>query len=336
MRAYAQIYLCHRLFGDCPNPNSSLEFQHHLSGTRIFKKGGFVVHRTPEKFVSFCWVNQLMGLVYPADDTWFISPQERGLIGGIEVSGAKDTPPVLENHAVKKLEVPRGSSNDGFSFVAKLARCEGKIEQRIAFISLPNNPVLYVEQLKAREHIEVNEIATETVSILNEDAAPIIPNERRIWTEQGEHRIPGVTDASPSRHVWDTGWVNLDDKLSVAAHAKGQMMYLANHKYRRARVTQTLAANYASNLGIFEPGEFISEAVVELLPNATHTNRIELKVEEPLSHTYLIRVEEYWVLVNLGEKTRQPRVSGVRYELPGLSVIVGHPRPAKRTRPPTS
>jgi hypothetical protein len=83
------------------------------------------------------------------------------------------------------------------------------------------------------------------------------------------------------------------------------MMYLANHKYRRARLTQTLAANYAANLGYRQAGDLLSESVVEFLPNAAHTNRIELRVERPDRSAFRIFSGKWIVLVNLDEAELQ-------------------------------
>jgi hypothetical protein len=301
MIGYAKLYLAHRLFGDGPPPSSPLEFQQHQSTTRIFEKGGFVTHRTPAKFVSFCWANNIMGLLYPSDDTWFTAPQEGGLVGSIDAVGVKDTPPKLETRSINKLQLSSQSTNDGFAFVGKLSRCEGRIEQRIAVISLPDAPVLYIEQLRARQTVNLKEVATATVSILNEDASPICPNQRQIWTSNGELRVPGATDGSAERHILQSDWVNIDDKLGVAAHAANQMLFVANHKYHRGRLAQTLAANYRQNLGHREPGQVISEAVVGFVPNSIHTARANLRVQTVGNGAFLIACNQWNVRVNLGD-----------------------------------
>jgi len=41
------------------------------------------------------------------------------------------------------------------SFVGTFLRCEGKVRQSLAVISLPDAPVLYVEQLRALADVNV-------------------------------------------------------------------------------------------------------------------------------------------------------------------------------------
>jgi hypothetical protein len=322
MARYAELYLAHRLFGDGPRPVSREKFQQAQCGTRIFEAGGFVTHRTGEKFVSFAWVNGAMGLVYPSDDTWFTSPYDRGLVGRIEIDGARDTPPKLVARNVNRLHVSGLRADGGFSFVGKFLRCEGKVRQNLAVISLPDAPVIYVEQIRAAKDVTVRKIATGTVAILNEDASPIAPNQRRIWTAAGASVARGATNESTSTHVWKTTWANVDDKLSLFAQASGRIAYTENHAYQRARLEQVLAANYEAEVGPRKPGEIISEAVVVLVPNAPHTQTMELRVERLGENGFGIAFGGWLVAVNLGEAQIEEKAFGQNFKLQPLSAIV--------------
>jgi len=215
MARYAEMYLAHRLFGEGPRPKSREAFETAQSGVRVFDAGGFVTHRTPDKFVSFAWVNGAMGLIYPKGDTWFTSPDGRSLTGRITVRGTKDTLPKLEAKNVTALNARGGKSADGFAFVGRFARCEGKVEQRLAMISLPDKPVIYIERLHARADVDVQEVATGIIAVLNEDAKPLTRNERTVWTAAGGQVMRGAANDPAKLHVWETDWANVDDRIGI-------------------------------------------------------------------------------------------------------------------------
>jgi hypothetical protein len=318
---YADLYLAHCLFGEGAAPISAGDFQRACSGARIFDAAGFVTHRTAEKFVSFCWVNNVMGLVFPSEDTWFTPPYERGLLGSILVDRTKDTPAKLEARNVTKLRLPGHLQDEGFAFVGKFSRCEAKIEQRIAVISLPTTPVVYIERLSAREDVNVKEIATATVAIFNEEAAPL-SNERRVWTAEGEQLMRGADKAPSKVHVWKTGWANLEDKLGVVAQASGRMSYLENHRYERARLQQVLAANYLGNLGPGKAGQVLSEAAVALFPNASHGQQMKLQMDRVGKDGFAVRLGQWRIVANLGDGSLTGEVAGRDRQLEALNAVV--------------
>jgi hypothetical protein len=307
MALYADLYLTHRLFGDGPKPATAAEFQAQQSGVRIFDIGGFVTHRTPEKFVSFAWVNGAMGLIFPSDDTWFSSPYERGMVGRITLQGVQDTVPKVEEHTVRELRLDQNDKGGGFAFVGKISRCEGKVEQRVAMISLPGAPVVYVESHLAREAIDVREVATAMFAVLNEDDKLFEKNERRVWTAEGEHFMRGAVREPARHHKWNTTWANIDDRLSVVVQASGKMFYYENHRLERARLHQMLSANYLSDSGKKERGEIFSEAVTVWLPNASHTFKPDLSSKKLAEDVFDVRFADIQILVNFGdEKVNTP------------------------------
>jgi hypothetical protein len=154
-----------------------------------------------------------MGLLYPADDTWFIAPHERSLVGRISVAGAKDTSPKVEARNVRILKTK--GRPEGFAFVGRISRCDGEIEQMAAMISLPGDPVIYVERLRAVADVEVKEVATGLIGVLNEDAEPLTKNQRAVWTAAGKHLMRGASTEPAKLHVWDSPWASIDDRLTL-------------------------------------------------------------------------------------------------------------------------
>lgn len=265
MARYAELYLLHRLFGGGPEPVTEVEFRRAQSGVRTFDIGGFVTHRTATKFVSFAWVNGAMGLVYPDDDTWFTAPWERGLVGRIECAGVKDTRPEV---TARHLATDFG----GFALTAQIRRCGGKVRQFISLTSLPEGPVVYVEQLRAEEEVRVQRAATGALGILNEDAGTVHPNRRLIYHAQGEETLVGAAEAPERWLVWRSPWVNVDDKLGLLVHVAGQSAYRDVNQYARSRLQEELFANFLTDLGLRRAGEVFSEAVVVLFPGQHHTD----------------------------------------------------------------
>ncbi len=324
MARYAELYLLHRLLGDGPRPVSKRAFERAQAGVRVFNAGGFVTQRNADKFASFAWVNGAMGLVYPQGDTWFTSPDERSLVGRITVTGVKDTPPQLEAKQVTLL-CPRGGPPDGFAFVGRFARCEGKVEQRVAMVALPGQPVLYAEQLRARADVEVRKIATGLLAVLNEDAKPITRNELVVWTAEGRTVMRGAADEPAERHVWDSPWANLDNRLGIVAWGHGRMAYQEAHAYERARLQQEFWANDQTDLGPRRAGERISQTVVGLLPNARHTRRPPLRVAPLGDDGFGIQFAGWSVIVDFAPLGMREPTRAAQPKLPPPTVEV---RPA--------
>jgi len=322
MECYAKLYLLHRLFGDGPSPASAAAFRKAQNGVRLFETGGFVTHRTPDKFVSFAWVNGAMGLVYPDGDTWFTAPYERSLTGRITVNGAKDGPPKLLARNVVTLQMGRHKSPDGFAFVGRFARCEDKVEQQLAMISLPGQPVLYVERLRALVDVDVKEIATGILAVLNEDARPLTRNERTVWTAAGKQIMGGAAKQPAKLHVLKTDWVNLDDRLGLVAKASGQMAYLESHAYERARLQQELVANYLPAVGSRRAGEVIAESALAMVPSARHTRQLELRVQPFSNDGVAVSFGGWLVAVNLGDAEITGQAFSRSFRLAPLGVTV--------------
>lgn len=236
---YAELYLTHRFCGDTP-PTPRAEFERSLRGARIFEAGGFVIDRSPERFASFAWVNGAMGLVYPRGDTYFTSPDTSSLLGRIMVRDAKDSVPKVTARTVRVLDKEEG----GFAVAGRFLRCEGKVAQDAAMVSLPSGPVLYLERLTALEDVTLEEAATGTFVILNEDAPPLACNRRILTTGEGTREVPGRADIPDETFVLATPFADVDGKLVVRTAPAGQMRYLARHSYRASRLDQELAAFY--------------------------------------------------------------------------------------------
>ncbi|NIA15924.1 MAG: hypothetical protein GWP08_17820 [Nitrospiraceae bacterium] len=320
---YAELYLLHRLYGDGPEPVSFDVFEARQAGVHRYDAGGFVTHRTPGRFASFAWKNGAMGLVFPGqrarDNTWFTSPSERGLVGRISCEGLEDTTPVVEAHRV---DVTPG----GFRAAARIARCEGKVEQSVAMITFPGPLVVWFERLIAREAVQVNEIATGTVPVLNEDAVPISINRRVLNHAEGRDVIRGAS-GDPARLLkFRSYWANIDGRMGVIGSARS-MAYRDNNRYERARLEEELIANYAVNVGSFEAGDEIGRCVVILVPDERHTatSRRRFKFLQEKGPLLGLLIGRTAVGVNLGTEPVKGAIYGRSVDLQPLEVMVDSP-----------
>ena len=316
---YAEVTLLHRLCGDGPPPVSREAFLRSQSGVRLFDAGGFVTHRTPTKFVSFAWVNGVMGLVYPGDDTWFTSPSERGMVGRIACAGLRDTTP-------KVLARKVATRRDGFVAAARIARCAGGIQQSLAVVSLAGEPVLYLERLTATHDVDVTAIATATAPILNEDAPGIAPNRRVVEHAGGAETIPGTSKAAPRLLEWKTSWANVDGKLGVATTASAMACRDAS-AYRRCRLEEELIGNYRAGIGRVRAGAELSACAVAFVPNqaADATRRLRIEMERIGEALLVARFDGTIVAANLGSQPAEGEALGQRLSLAPLEVAVVTP-----------
>ena len=313
---YSELYLLHRLLGDGPEPVTRDEFFRHQSGTHVYDIGGFVTHRTPEKFCSFAWVNGAMGLVYPSDDTWFTSPSERGMVGRIVCEGLRDTTPKVEQHRVQKLA-------DGFAFAGRIARCDGKVEQNIGVFSLASGPVVYLERLVAREEVKVKEVATGLAAILNEDAPGISPNYRMLHRAEGTLKVVGANRERRRVLRFASSWANVDGKLGIVS-TSNSMAYRDNNAYRRSRLEEELIANYRTAIGRVAKGHELGTCAVLFVPNQPpgDTARTHVDIARAGPGIVAARFGDSLVVVNLGQAPADGHVWGRRASLEPLATEV--------------
>jgi len=310
---YAELYLLHRMLGDGPAPSTPDEFIRNQCGVHYYRAGGFVTHRTPEKFASFAWRNGAMGLVYAADrtldNTWLTAPSTRGLVGYIHCEGLEDGDPVLEEHRVD-------TTDSGFAVTARFTRCEGKIEQWLAMISLPGPAVVYLERLVAREPVTVTEVATGTVGILNEDGPGIVPNRRTLYHDKGQDTVIGASD-EPARLINLEGkWINVDSRFGVVS-SRDALVYRDNNAYDTARLEETIIGNRLVDVGPVEAGREFSRCALLIVPNQpnTATARSRLLFPADTGPILGVKLRTTGVAANLGNARARAMIVDFPVEL---------------------
>ena len=322
---YGEMYLAHRLYGNGPRPLSHAAFSEANAGSRLFDAGGFVIHRSPGSFCSFAWVNGAMGLIYPAGDTWFTSPDTRSMTGSISAAGVKDTAPQLIEKSVRLLPGKDGKRTQGFAFAGRFNRLEGKARQDLAYVALPGGTALYIEQWMALQDLSVSSLATGSFAVMNENASPIVPNRRTLRTASGSIIVKGESEEPAKRQVWDTPWVTIDNRLAVITEAGAKMAFDERHKYERSRLDQMLSPIYREGIGAKSAGELFASGAAAFVPNPKRFKGEALDVRRLDGGVVAVRFSDGVAVVNFGAQSAAVDAFGVRARLSPLEILIESP-----------
>ncbi len=302
---YAELFLLHRAFGDGPAPLDRAEFLRRRTGVYVYERGGFATHRTPDKFVSFAWVNGAMGLIFTGDDTWFTSPCERGLVGSIRCKGLPDSrPQVTEHRAV--------AAGDRLTVFARILRCNGAIEQSVALVSLPDAPVVWIEQWRALRPVDVEWVGSGALGVLNEDAPGLSPNRRALKSAAGTVSVPGASKQPDRTLDIRSSWINIDDRLGVVGTGR-IMQYLDANRYRRSRLEEVLWPLVETGTGHVAQGAVFHAGAILVVPGqaAVETEKTQIRFENAGNGILAVRLRDgRTVAVNLGRTRTTAAVFG--------------------------
>jgi hypothetical protein len=199
-----------RLFGDGGGALPNQEIEAQLAGVHVSEFGRFALHRTEKTLSSFSWHgarerHNVMGMTMPLDPDVLVSPLPiGGYLGEVRARGRGDVDaPVLVWSRVQ----PR---RDGFGAMVGLDRCDGKVRQNSAFVSLPDGKSVYLEERIALRVVALDLSESGNVSLYDDTRWPF-QNAPRVF-----HGPSGRIDAEASPDLAGT-WVNVDDRLGFAA-----------------------------------------------------------------------------------------------------------------------
>ncbi|NOY79839.1 MAG: hypothetical protein GXP31_02420 [Kiritimatiellaeota bacterium] len=302
---YAELFLLHRAFGDGPTPLSRAEFLRRRTGVYIYETGGFATQRTPEKFVSFAWVNGAMGLIFTGDDTWFTSPYERGLTGSIRCTGLPDSRPRVTEH--------RAAATDGrLTVTARISRCDGAIEQSVALLSFQDRPVVWIEQWRALRPIEVEWVGSGALGFLNEDAPGISENRHTLIAAAGAVTVVGASKQPERTLDIRSAWINIDGRLGVIGTGRIMQYHDAN-RYRRSRLEEVLWPLVETGVGRVAQGAVFHTGAILIVPGqpAAETANERFRLENAGNGILAVRLGDgRTVVVNLGRARATATVFG--------------------------
>ncbi|MBN2580625.1 MAG: hypothetical protein JXB10_16690 [Pirellulales bacterium] len=258
-------YLLHYVCRADVTPVGRCEFDRRITGVSYFPDGNFLLHRTPEKLVSFAWSkpHRVMGLVIPREGSWLVTPHVRGFTGTIREQGRPDK-------QIFQLEkIDKTVHKDSFSVSVIALRCNGKVEHRLTFESLSGPDVLMREKLTALKPVILDEAETGTVGIGRELGRDQITLE----SARGEKTtVGGFADPVNRTFEFPEGQVTVDGRFIYRWQGDGTPCYFQWSKVSRVggapggygHLEDRLAVRHIKSPRKFAAGEVIAEGELQI------------------------------------------------------------------------
>ena len=179
--------------------------------------------------------------------------------------------------------------------------------------------------MTAADEVDVDEIATGSLAVLNEDAGVIHANRRTVYHEGGRDEVVGASDAPDRMLSWKTSWVNVDGRFGVVcAGNSGVMAYRDANAYARCRLEEELIPNYHVGVGHVPKGKVLSTCAVAYLPQVSTAETSGTRLEITTAGDGLVaeRLGGKVVAVNFGSASQRDVLFGRQISLEPLETIV--------------
>jgi hypothetical protein len=240
-----------RQIGEGPPPIAEEQLWNDLAGKHVFADGKFALLRTPKSIATFSWGRQVMGMVLPLRKDLLLTPNERSLIGNIEVEGKPDSPKVREVHL--------GDEKDSFTIAGIVDRGGGAIEQRFAFAALPSGMTIYADSVERKRDVKITAMHLGTLGICNEPTWVYHDGKRKLDFDGGERTF---TADSTEDFIGSHSASYRLDGLRFFCLNTGMQVYHAKPSITRGRVEQLFQLNTlppdtktATDVIVFNPKE---------------------------------------------------------------------------------
>ena len=237
-------------------------------GLHLFRAGKFGLLRTQNSIASFSWSRQVMGMVLPLDTDLLLAPNERNMIGRLQIAGAKDDTPKVES-------VDAMDSTDTLAVIGMMTR-GGAARQHFAFVALPDGRAVYVDSTQLTTSPKLIKADMGLLSVLNDPHWVYSNGKRTLWHEGGSNIF--TADGSPTDGAVSlkSKWYNLDDKLGIGVlQSSGAQTYTPNHKMGNGRLEQMFALNSLAT-GDKATSGAISPTVLVFYPSQHHEKTSQL------------------------------------------------------------
>jgi len=220
------FYFLLKLFGGEPAPLvPGPGFTQEWEGCFEFPEAGFCVHRTPTKMSSFSWKRSIMALALPEFGGWLIHPENWSMVGKIEAEDCDNDTIMLAGHTCIKEKA-------SFTITVDLRRCDHALSHRIAFASLPNDGVVFLDSLLSLRDVALTRERVGIISIFNCDRyGRMLSNQRHLYSVDGEIQVIGVCEDKGRTLNIPGNWINLDDQVGYVVWPGNRMSYLDLNSY---------------------------------------------------------------------------------------------------------
>lgn len=238
IRAVAQLYLLHRLFGPGPKPAPEAEREKRLSGVRTYPHAGFVHHRHAHGQTSLSWRNSIMALPLTREGIYTIGPCSDTFLGTPVVQNRPDS------HRPKAVRI--AEYDDAFAAALIIDRCQESLRQQVLFASLPDGRILSFECFVACEDLVLQSLDQGFLRITNEHFPHYAQHNsgncrgvRTLHHPDGQTHYAGwIGEAETDDIITDLGrpaYLNIDDRIGIRFIGSGRTVYHNRHYYKPYR-----------------------------------------------------------------------------------------------------
>lgn len=307
LQTLGETWLMLRQYGGGPPPvGEDKLWGDVLAGRHHFPSGEFAVLRSSRSAATFSWSGKVMGLVMPLEKDLLVTPNERGLVGTVRVGGESDDLPP------RALRTVVASTSDTLQVAGILERSGGGVEQRFAFVALPDGRTVYADRLISQTTQPVD-LHLGTVGVLNEPRWVYHDGHRTLHFSGSSHTFRADDPDTTRPTIVSSPWINLDDRLGVICLAgTGQQAYVPTTRWETGRVEQLLHLNYAGTVAA-APGKELTRTALVFYPSAsteaTKERAQRCRLENPTPGTMVFTLED-GVRIRCDLESLQTQVDG--------------------------
>lgn len=251
----AMAYLLMGQLGEGPAPVSDESLWKSLAGRRVFETGKFGILRTDHSVATFSWGQQALGQVYPLRDDLLCTPNERSMIGRIMLDDKKQDEP-------KVIDIKIMPDEKSLGICGILDRANGAVEQRFAYLALPDGRVIWVDQLTLKKDAPKS-IDLGTIGILNDPNWPAHPSASRklVW-DKGEKTFEAKNAKTDDVLNIQSPWYNIDGMGILILNPDQKQQYNPKPSAAMGRLEQLFHLNHledtsksVTTVNVFCPGQ---------------------------------------------------------------------------------
>jgi hypothetical protein len=199
--------------------------------------------------------------VMPLRQNQLLAPEARGLVGYVAAPGVAREVPLVREVVLAPLAEALGAAG-------VLDRAGGAVEQRFAFLALPDGRVVYADRLRLTGEVRPTLLDLGTLGVLNDLNWPG-HNGTRVLAHAGGTRTFAAAEAAREEPVeLPSRWFNLDGLGIVCVAISGAPRYVPAPTGAAGRLEQRFHLNAvpAAVLAASEPGTAIAHSVLVFYP----------------------------------------------------------------------
>jgi len=257
-------YLLHYVCQANVEPSGWEALERRISGASYFPEGKFLLHRTPEKLVSFAWSkpHRVMGLVLPREGSWLVTPHVHGLTGMLREQGKR------ADNRIKIEDLKMDVRKNAFTITVTALRCGGRVEHRWTLDSPPGPEATFQHKMVARQPVTLEHVETGTIGIGRE----LGTDQVTVHSPEGTWTLGGLADAVDKTLEFPGGRATVGRRLECAWRGTGTLCYFKRSQPARVhgapggygRIEDRLAIRHVEGPQTFAPGQTIAEGTLHI------------------------------------------------------------------------